>query len=118
MWCLENCNDLIVTIVKRGLSEEIINGARKAGAEGATVFYGRGTGIHEKKKLLGIPIEPEKEIIFIVTMRDKSDEVLEAIIEAGDLNKPGHGTSFVLELKKVAGMVHLLGEMQDSGEGD
>lgn len=113
MECLENCNDLIVTIVKRGLSEEIIAGARKAGAEGATIFYGRGTGIHEKKKLLGIPIEPEKEIIFIVTMRDKTDEVLEAIVDTGDLNRPGRGTSFVLELKKVAGMVHLLREAID-----
>ena len=53
--------DLIVTIVKKGFSEQIIQASIKAGAKGGTVLFGRGTGIHEKKKILGIPIEPEKK---------------------------------------------------------
>ena len=100
--------DLIITIIKKGYAERIIEASREAGAEGATIMFGRGTGVHEQKKLLGIPIEPEKEIIFTVVPAEISGRVLEAIIKAGKLERPATGIAFVLELKKVAGVVHLL----------
>ncbi len=100
--------DLIVTIVRMGFSEKIIEASRQAGAEGGTIIFGRGTGVHEKKKLLGIPVEPEKEIILSVVPEDRSQQILEAIIKAGELDKPGTGIVFVLELKQVAGICHLL----------
>ncbi|QGG46981.1 P-II family nitrogen regulator [Heliorestis convoluta] len=103
-----NSHDLIVTIVKKGWSERIIKAAKAAGSEGATILYGRGTGIHEQKKLLGIPIEPEKEIILTVINKCKTDQVLEAIMEAGELKKPATGISFVLGLDKVVGIAHLM----------
>ena len=109
-------HDLIVTILKKGCAEGIVRASKEAGAEGATIFFGRGTGIHEQKKLLGIPIEPEKEIVFTVITADKTEQVLDAIIEAGRLNQPGTGIAFVVELKKVAGVVHLLKGMGITGE--
>jgi len=66
--------ELIVTIIKKGYAEQVIEASRKAGAEGATIMFGRGTGIHEQKKLLGIPIEPEKEIIFTVVPAEISEK--------------------------------------------
>ena len=99
--------DLIVTIVNKNNSERIIKASRKAGAEGGTIIYGRGTGIRETKTLLGIPIEPEKEIILTIVARDITDRVMQAITEAGNLDKPGFGIIFSLELKKVAGICHL-----------
>jgi nitrogen regulatory protein P-II 1 len=108
-------HDLIVTIVKKGWCEKIIKASREAGAEGATIIPGRGTGIHEQKKMLGIPIEPEKEIIFTVCQDSKTEAILEAIVEAGKLEKPASGIAFVLELKKVAGVVHLLKELGLNG---
>jgi len=99
--------DLIVTIVNRNTSEKLIKASKKAGAEGGTIIYGRGTGIRETKTLLGIPIEPEKEIILTIVDQNITESVQQAIIEAGHLDKPGAGISFVLELKKVAGICHL-----------
>jgi nitrogen regulatory protein PII len=105
--------DLIVTIVSRGFAERIVQASKEAGAEGGTIFFGRGTGIHETKKLLGIPIEPEKEIVLTAVPRDMTEKVLSQVIEAGHLNQPGTGIAFVLELKKVAGICHILdGEWQ------
>lgn len=101
-------HDLIVTIIRKGCCERVLRASQKAGAEGGTIIFGRGAGIHEQKKLLGIPIEPEKEVILTLISKEKTDTVLEAIIEAGNLNKPGTGISFVLDVKKVAGIVHLL----------
>jgi nitrogen regulatory protein PII len=107
-------NNLIVTIVKKGCSECIIDASKQAGAEGATIIPARGTGIHETKKLLGIPIEPEKEIIFTIVLEEKTDQVLDAIIKAGKLEKPATGIAFVIELKKVVGVVHLVKALEEA----
>lgn len=104
-------HDLIVTIVKKGYCEKIITATRIAGAEGATIIPARGTGIHEQKKLLGIPIEPEKEVIFTITLEEKTEQVLDAIIKVGKLEQSATGIAFVLELKKVVGVVHLVKAM-------
>jgi nitrogen regulatory protein P-II 1 len=104
---MESKSQLIVTIINKGRSEEIIKASRAAGAEGGTVIYGRGTGIHERVMLLGIPIEPEKELGLTVVPRQLTEKVMTAIVEAGDLNKPGAGISFVVDVQQVAGIAHL-----------
>ncbi len=100
--------DLIVTVVPKGTAENIVKASKKAGAEGGTILFGRGTGVHETKTMLGIPIEPEKEIILTAVPGSRTKKVLEAIVEAGELDKPGTGIAFVLELKTVAGICHLM----------
>jgi nitrogen regulatory protein P-II 1 len=106
----EGCKELIVTIVKKGWAERVVQASRKAGAEGGTIIMGRGTGIHEMQTLLGLPIEPEKEIVLTIVNPEQTDAVLNAIIEGADLEKPGMGIAFVIELQRVAGRVHMLRE--------
>ncbi|HLT57958.1 MAG: hypothetical protein LOD91_06705 [Limnochordales bacterium] len=98
--------DLIVVIVAAGRAEEALEAARRAGAEGATIVHGRGSGIHEQKKIFNIPIEPEKDILMLLVPRKLTDGILAAIDQAVDLNKPGHGIGFVLEAKRVVGLSH------------
>lgn len=105
---LQHKYDLIVTIVNRGFSERVVKASKEAGAEGGTIFFGRGTGIHETRKLLGIAIEPEKEIVLTAVPKEISERVLQAIMEAAELNQPGTGIAFVIELKKIAGICHIL----------
>ncbi|KPQ42451.1 MAG: nitrogen regulatory protein P-II [Candidatus Methanoperedens nitroreducens] len=99
--------NVIFTIVERGKGETIIKATHEAGAEGATLFFGRGTGIHEHRKILGIPIEPEKEIVITLIEKEKTDAVLEAIVSAGKLNEPGRGRAFVISVDKIVGAFHL-----------
>lgn len=98
---------VIFTIVERGKGEAIIRATHDAGAEGATLFFGRGTGIHEHRKILGISIEPEKEIVITLIEKDKTDAILEAIVKAGKLNEPGRGRAFVVSVEKMVGALHL-----------
>ena len=102
-------HQLIVTIVKKGWAERILTAAKEADARGGTVLHGRGCGVHEQKRLLGIPIEPEKEIVLILIHRDKANRVLQAVVDAGQLDKPGTGIGFVLDVDKVVGIMHLPG---------
>ncbi len=109
----EGCKNLIVTIVKKGWSEKVIHAAREAGSTGGTVLMGRGTGIHETQSVFGLPIEPEKEIILTMVEIDQTDTILSAIEQAAELDTPGMGIAFVLNLEKIAGRVHMTCTKED-----
>jgi nitrogen regulatory protein P-II 1 len=99
---------LIITIVRNGWGDKVLEASMKAGAEGGTILIGRGTGVHERQKLLGIPIEPEKEIVLSVVHPDKSEAILQEIVQDCELEKPGAGIAFVVPVERVVGISHLL----------
>ncbi len=101
---------LIITVVKKGWAEAALRASVDAGAQGGTVMYGRGIGMHERKTILGMRIEPEKEILITAVKRSLSDQVLVAISKAAELDKPGQGIAMVLPLDKVIGRVHMIPE--------
>jgi nitrogen regulatory protein PII len=98
--------ELIVTIVNKTQADTVVDASKKAGAEGGTIIYGRGSGIHEKAKLFSLLIEPEKEIVLTLIKKEKTQKVLEAIVEATNLNEPGNGIAFVLDVDATAGICH------------
>ncbi len=97
---------LIVAIVPQGRCPVLVAAAKEAGAEGATIVRGRGTGVHESSKFLGVPIEPEKDLLLVLIPTDLTDAVMDAIVHAGQLDRPGHGIAFVLDVPRVEGIVH------------
>jgi len=97
---------LIISIIRHGWGDKVLDASCRAGAEGGTVMLGRGVGVHEHQKILGIPIEPEKEIVLSITYADRREAILEAIVGAAELDKPGAGITFVLPVEKIAGVVH------------
>ena len=105
----------LVAIVKKGMASKIVKASKKSGAEGGTMLYGRGTGIHEHARFLGIQIEPEKEVIFIVVPVEHLDNVIADVVKAGDLDKPGTGIGFVIDTKNIVGIAHLIGQGLQTG---
>ena len=95
---------LIITIVEQGNAEDVIECAKKGGAEGGTILTGRGAGIHDTSKILGILIEPEKEVVLTLVPRSKTSTILTAIEIGMELNKPGKGIAFVLNVPTVVGL--------------
>ncbi|OEF98191.1 P-II family nitrogen regulator [Desulfuribacillus alkaliarsenatis] len=103
--------DLIVSIVNKGNSDLVVDASKEAGAEGGTIIFGRGTGIHEQAKLFSFQIEPEKEIVLTLIERSLTNKVLEAIVKKAQLDKPGKGIAFVLEVERTVGINHILNRM-------
>ena len=107
---------LIVSIVKKGWGDEVVNASRKAGAKGGTIVFGRGTGPHENKKLLGMLIEPEKEIVLTLAESEKASGIIDIINEEVGLNKSGMGLGFVIPVKEVFGTAHIVCDMDNKCE--
>ena len=93
---------LITCIVQRGLADEIVEAAQEAGAQGATIYYARGSGVRERLGILGVTIEVEKEVINIVVATDQVDRVFEKMYLAGRLDTPGMGLMYITPLEKAA----------------
>lgn len=98
--------DLIITIINKGLSSDVIDASTAAGAEGGTILHGRGSGIHDTAKLFGIRIEPEKEVVLTLIDHTITDKVVDAISKKVNIHKPGKGIVFVIDIQQVVGINH------------
>ena len=96
---------LILAIVQRGKADALVRAAIRAGAPAATVWHGRGQGIRERLGLLGLAIQPEKEVVAIVLEEWLLDGVLAGMVEEGELDQPGIGFAFVMPVERAVGMV-------------
>ncbi len=94
----------IIAVVERGKADKIVDEAKKVGAKGATIFYGRGTGESEVKRFLNIHIESSKEIILVLSDNEKYKTIFDAMIDAGKLNEPGKGIIFTMPILDIAGI--------------
>ncbi len=96
----------IIGIVERGKADKVVEAAKKAGAKGATIFYGRGTGETEVNKFLKLNIESSKEIIIILCEEEIKEEIMNAMVTVGRLKDPGTGIVFSLQVTDLIGLRH------------
>ena len=97
-------HNIIYTIVNKGLAEEVIDAATRAGSKGGTIINARGSGINEHNMLFSMVIEPEKEIVMIISENDSTEAIVDSIRSALNIDKPGNGVIFVSGIKKVYGI--------------
>ncbi len=96
----------IIAIVDRGKADYIVKRAKQAGAHGATILYGRGTGEKEAKKFLNFQIESSKEAILILVEKKNSEQIFNEMVDAGKLNSPGTGIIFTAQVSNLVGFHH------------
>jgi nitrogen regulatory protein PII len=96
---------MVIAILQRGQADKVVGAAIKAGAPAATVMHGRGQGIRERLGILGLAIQPEKEIILIILEEKLVDQVLKAMVRVGKLDQPGVGFVFVVPVDRALGML-------------
>ena len=94
---------IIFTIVNRGRAEDVIEAATAAGSKGGTIITARGSGIHETSKLFYMEIEPEKEMVLILSKQDVTDAIVSSIREKLELDKPGNGIIFIQDVSRAYG---------------
>ncbi|MDR0525916.1 MAG: P-II family nitrogen regulator [Spirochaetaceae bacterium] len=97
----EITNDLIISIINQGYSDEFMTAAKEAGARGGTVIAARGLTSSKPVKFFGVSIQDEKEIILILSSRDKKTAIMEAISKAYGVNSQADGIIFSLPVDEV-----------------
>ena len=97
----------LTVIVDRGMAEEVMDIARKAGVRGGTILHGRGAGAEIATKLFGIEIEPEKELVIILTHDNLVEKVVHELYSELRLDEPGKGILFVEPILETRGLVEM-----------
>ncbi|EGO63855.1 P-II family nitrogen regulator [Acetonema longum] len=95
---------VITVIVDKGEAEEVIEAAAKAGSKGGTIINGRGSGVHETSKLFSMEIEPEKEIVVILSEVDMTEPIVSSIRQALKIDEPGKGIIYIQDVNKTYGI--------------
>lgn len=97
---------LVIAIVQRGYSEDVVFAAKSAGAKGAVVIQGKGSGGSERK-FFGFRIEPENEVVLILVKEEVVVPIMKAIYSATDYRSGARGLVFALPVSYVTGMTHI-----------
>lgn len=93
---------MITCVVQRGKADAVVQAAQDAGAQGATTYYGYGSGVRERLGVMGLAVDVEKEIIIILVADDQVDRIFERMYFAAELDVPGAGIIYITKLEKAA----------------
>ncbi len=100
----KNMYEAIFVIVDKGRGEFVIDAAKKAGSTGATLISARGSGIHERSRLFSMDIEPEKEIILILSENTSTEKIIASVAEETQISEPGNGILFTCDVTRTLGL--------------
>lgn len=94
----------IFSIVDHGHSDHVILAAERVGSIGATVLNAKGSGYEKRNPILKLVVEPEKEVILIISPNTKTDAIIESIDK--DLNSDGkkNAITFAINVNRVEGL--------------
>ena len=96
--------ELVVALINRGYTDLVMEAARQVGAPGGTVLNTRGIGSQDVEQFLGISIQAEKEIVFLVTPTEKRQDVMLAISREAGLKTPAKGVVLSLPVSHAIGL--------------
>jgi len=79
---------LIIAFVDSAKTDKILSAAREHGATGSTVIsQARGEGVHDKKTFLGLHIETQRDVLFLLVEQHNALNILETVNEVGAFEK-------------------------------
>lgn len=100
----ENMYNAIYTIVEKGNADDVIEAAQKGGSRGGTVIHARGSGSEEARKVFNMLIEPEKEIVLIISEEAKTKDIVESIRKETGIEEQGKGIIFITNVEQTYGL--------------
>lgn len=92
-------SQLLISVVRRSRGDSVVEIARKAGAGGSTVLFGRGTAGNRWLRLLCLA-DVEKEIVFTIAPADVMEKIEAALRAARDLCVKMPGIGMVIDVEQ------------------
>ena len=111
---------LIIAFVEDAKSDDVMEAARSAGATGATIINNaRGDGLEQKKTLLGLSLETQRDMLLFVVEEHLSRHILEKIAEIGEFDAtPGSGIAIQIDVEDAVGVAHQIDQLVDVVEAE
>lgn len=98
---------LIIAFTEDGLTDAVMEAARKAGATGATlVSQARGEGVEETKTFFGLTLETQRDMLLFLVEEHMARNILETIEVVGGMEKKGSGIAFQIDVEDAVGVSH------------
>lgn len=95
-------HSLILILVNQGYTDAVMATAKAAGARGGTVLRARWAGDDQVHDIMGITVQPEKELLAIVASPKDRNPILEAVNEAHGLCSPAQAVVCALPIEDLA----------------
>lgn len=95
---------IINVIVDKGRAEEVVAAAEGAGSKGGTIINARGAGVHEVGRVFSMDIEPEKEIILILSEVAMTHRIVDAVSRQLKIDEPGNGIIYIQNANRTYGI--------------
>jgi len=99
---------LIIALVERSETQEVLDAARAAGATGSTVLsQARGEGAEKQKTFFGLTLEAQRDLLLLLVEEHLARSILEAISKVGHFEeRAGCGIAFQLDVEDAVGISH------------
>lgn len=97
----EHAYELVVCIVNAGFSQNVMEAARAAGAQGGTIIRARGSANPEAEEFFSINVQPDKEMLLILVPASIKDDVLKAVYKDSGLGSEAQGIAFSLPVTRT-----------------
>ena len=100
----EYTNSAVITIVKQGYSDKVMNAARKAGARGGTVLHSRKVGELEVLNAWGLSLQEETDLVLIIADSGTKKDIMQAIAKECGIQTDAKGLVVSLPIDSVIGI--------------
>ena len=98
---MDNKVELVVCIVNAGFSQNVMEAARAAGAQGGTILRARGTANPESEEFFHINVQPDKEVVLILVPKEIKDAVIRTVYKEAGLGAEAQGIAFSLPVNRT-----------------
>lgn len=109
---MDNQYEMVVCIVNAGFSQNVMEAARAAGAQGGTILRARGTANPEAEEFFNITIRPDKEMLIILVPAEIKDDVIKTVYKAAGLGSEAQGIAFSLPVSRTTTLKRSTAEEQ------
>ena len=107
-------HELVIAVVNRNYTDEMLDAARTAGATGATVFHTKSINNSKAEQQIGTNIDTETDSVFFLTSYEYKTKIMEAIRDSVGLKTDGGAIIFSMPVDELVG----IGRFNDYIDGE
>lgn len=97
----EHKQNLIIITVSQGYVDSVMAVAKKAGATGGTVVRGRFAETEKLEEIVSVPIEKEREMIFIMAPSNISEKIMDDVNKEFGFTTEARGIMCMVPIEKA-----------------